>query len=268
MNNVKEKELAAERMERIALIVRERRIVRVNELSAELDVSPATIRRDLVDMERRGQLARVHGGALCTGNQIDEPVFDDKASIAAGQKQAIAEAARRFINPKDTIFLDGGSTVLALARLVANQRNLTVVTNSLCVAGIFSSSGPKTIVIGGHLRRLSQTFVGPLSQPLLDLLHVDMAFLGTMGFSPEQGMTTTDPSEAQTKALVIRQARKRILLADSSKIGKVSFVTFGSAGDLDILITDSAAGKEMVREFMKMGLDVLLEKAAELRGTP
>ena len=119
MNTGKDRQLAARRMEEIARIVRERHIVRINELCSELDVSPATIRRDLADMELHGQLARVHGGAVCTENQFDEPVFDDKASIATSQKQAIAEAARRFINPNDTIFLDGGSTVLALARLVA-----------------------------------------------------------------------------------------------------------------------------------------------------
>lgn len=262
MSTRKERDLAAERMEKIARILRDRRIVRVNELSSELDVSQATIRRDLIDMERHGQLARVHGGAVCTETQIDEPVFDDKASIATGQKQAIAEAARRFISPNDSIFLDGGSTVLALARLLVDLRNLTVVTNSLRVAGIFASSGPKTILVGGHLRKLSQTFVGPLTAPLLDMLHVDTAFMGTIGFSLEHGLTTTDASEAQTKALVIKHARKRILLADSSKIGKVSFVKFGIADNLDMLITDNAARKANIGEFKKAGLNVLLEKAA------
>ena len=112
-------DLAAQRAERIRQVLRERGVARVGDLCRELRVSAATVRRDLAALDRGGQVRRVHGGAMIADLSPEEPLFDDKAAIAAEEKRRIAEAARRLIGPEDTIFLDGGSTVLALARLVA-----------------------------------------------------------------------------------------------------------------------------------------------------
>jgi DeoR/GlpR family transcriptional regulator of sugar metabolism len=250
--------LAAERVERMRQILRARHVVRVAQLSRELGVSPATVRRDLFEMDRRGQARRVHGGAVTLEGQLDEPVFDDKAALAAREKQRIGLAALPFIRPTDSIFLDGGSTVLALARLLTEMASLTVVTNSLRVAALFAASGPRMIVTGGEVRRLSQTLVGPLTQPLIERIRVDTAFIGTIGFSVPDGLTTTDAREAQTKELIMSRAERVILLADSSKIGKVSFVRFGSHDRLDLAITDRKAPAAAVRDLRKRGVKVLL----------
>ena len=101
------------------------------------------------------------------------------------EKRRIAEAALEFIEPGDTIYLDGGSTVLELARLLRERTNLTVVTNSLHAAHELAGRGPRLIVIGGELRRLSQTLVGPLTRLVLQELHLDKAFMGTIGFALE-----------------------------------------------------------------------------------
>jgi DeoR family fructose operon transcriptional repressor len=256
MIKTENRELGAERLERVRQILKQRGIVRVDELCAELGVSPATVRRDLVELDMRGHLRRVHGGAVCAEGRLEEPVFDDKTGIAAREKQEIAEAAVELIEPNDSVFLDGGSTVLALARLVCDMNGLTVVTNSLRVAGVLAGSGPRVILIGGELRRLSQTFVGALTCPLLGQLSFDKAFMGTIGLSQGEGLTTTDPREAETKGLVIARARRVVLLADSSKIGKVSFVNFGGLVDIDVLITDSGAGGKDLGELRKAGVDV------------
>ena len=257
MSTIDNKDLAAGRAEKIVQILRQRHIVRVNDLCRELAASPASIRRDLAGMESRGLLQRVHGGAVFNDNRVEEPLFDDKATLAAKEKQRIAEAALTFIKPNDSIFLDGGSTVLALARLLTDMTKLTVVTNSLRVAGTFAGSGPKMILVGGEFRRLSQTFVGPLTRSLIDNLHLDSAFMGTIGLTEEE-ITTTDPAEAYTKDLIMRHARQVILLADSSKIGKVSFVRSGALGDLDLLVTDSGAGLKIVQKFRKRGIKVVV----------
>jgi len=249
--------LAAERRENICATVRQRNAVRVDELADELGVSAATVRRDLVELDLRGQIRRVHGGAIHAGQRLEEPIFDDKASVAAKEKHAIAEEALQFVKPNDSIFLDGGSTVLALARLLINRSNITVVTNSLRVAGTLSGRGPRMILVGGELRRISQTFVGSLTQPLIDSLHVDTAFMGTIGLSMEKGLTTTDPREAFTKELVMRHARRVILLADSGKIGKVSFARFGSVRETDILITDNGAPRKDVRTLGNQGPEIM-----------
>jgi len=251
-------DLAAERFEKIRRILRQRPAVRVNELSEELAVSAATVRRDLATMEQRGCLLRVHGGAVCSESRLQEPLFDDKAALSTEQKKRIARASFPLIKPNDSVFLDGGSTVLALARLIADMPRITVVTNSLRVAGTLSGNGPRMILIGGEFRRLSQTFVGSLTDPLLNHLHIDKAFMGTIGLSDTEELTTTDPREAHTKRLVMEHAREVILLADSTKFGKVSFVRFGSFEDLDVIVTDKGAERAQVRKLRRKGFKVVL----------
>ena len=250
--------LAAERLERIRDILRTRRIARVADLCRELSVSAATVRRDLEALESRGHVRRVHGGAMSAEGRMEEPLFDDKASIAAAEKQRIALAALKHVGHQDSIFLDGGSTVLALAPMLASMPHLTVVTNSLMVAGTLAGEGPRLILIGGELRRLSQTFVGSLTAPLIEEIHVDIAFMGTMGASVKHGLTTTDPREAHTKSLVMSRANQVILLAHADKIGKLSFVKFGTLADVDVLITDRAAPAGTVRAIRKNSVKVEL----------
>jgi len=258
MVTITDRELAAGRLEKIAQIVRQKRIVRVTELCRELTVSPATIRRDLVEMEKAGRLSRVHGGAVFAEGRMDEPVFEDKAALAAKEKARIAKAALEYIKSGDSIFLDGGSTVLALAELIQGKTGITVVTNSLRVASMLSGEGPRMIIVGGEFRRLSQTFVGSLTKPFVSQIHVDTAFMGTIGLSVRDGMTTTDPREAHTKELVMSNARQVVMLADNSKIGKVSFVKFGSLDDIDVLITDSGAARDEVSKLKKNGIKVVV----------
>lgn len=258
MNLAESRELAAGRMEKMRRILKERHIVRIHELAAELGVSAATVRRDLRDMENRGELRRVHGGAVAPERRLEEPLFDDKTSIAASEKHRIAEEAARRVRPKDSIFLDGGSTVLALAALLHDRTDITVVTNSLRVAAELAGGGPSLIVIGGELRRLSQTFVGPLTRFTLDPIHVDRAFMGTIGIDTSAGLTTTDPREAYTKSLIMEHAREVILLADSSKVGKVSFARFGQLDKVGTLITDKGLADGAARDLRKHGIKTLL----------
>jgi len=250
--------LAAARRRQIREILKESGVASVDQLRAQLGVSAATVRRDLEALETRGMVRRVHGGAVSVEGRPEEPLFDDKAEIAAREKQRIAEAALKLVKQGDSVFLDGGSTVLALARLLGEWRDLTVVTNSLRVAATLSGAGPGVIVAGGELRRLSQTFVGALTRPLLDRVRVDTAFMGTMGLSLAEGMTTTDPREALTKETAMECARQVVLLADSSKIGAASFVRVGSLDKIDVLVTDSGADPKDVARFSKKGIKVVV----------
>ncbi len=252
------RDLAAKRLEQLRRIVRESHVVKVDELAQRLKVSSATVRRDLDHLESLGEIRRVHGGAVGLESRLEEPLFDDKTAIAVAEKHRIAEAALTFISPGDTVYLDGGSTVLALARRLYDRANLTVVTNSLRAALELASGGPRLILIGGELRRLSQTLVGPLTRLLLDQLNVDKAFMGTMGLSIKEGLTTTDPSEAYTKELVMERAARVILLADSTKIDKVSFSRAGRLSHVSTLITDKGLDAKRAEQIRKKGVEVLL----------
>lgn len=249
--------LAVERQARILTRLLTQRVVRVDELATSLHVSPATIRRDLLELEQQGKLRRVHGGATASDKPFDEPLFDAKTSIATAEKEAIARAALALISPDDTLFLDGGSTILTLAQQLLPLTNLTVVTNSLRVAQLFSSGGPRMIVTGGECRRLSQTLVGPLSSPVFERVQLDWAFVGTIGLDLKEGLTTTDPNEAFTKELAISRARRVALLADSSKFGQTSFVRFGGIDQLTHLITDVAATPATLEPYRRSGINVI-----------
>jgi DeoR/GlpR family transcriptional regulator of sugar metabolism len=205
-------------------------------------------------LEQSGAIRRVHGGAVSVESRMDEPVFADKTSLATREKRRIAEAALTFVAPGDTIYLDGGSTVLELARLLRERTNLTVVTNSLHAAYELAGRGPRLILIGGELRRLSQALVGPLTRLVLHELHLDKAFMGTIGFTLKEGLTTTDPSEAFTKEIVMGQARQVIVLADSSKAGKISFARAGRWDKVQVLITDQpiSFAKELIKKGIKL----------------
>src|SRR6266568_4602680 len=251
------KDLAPRRLERLRQLVRHSRIVSVNEICKQLGVSAATARRDLQELKDSGEVRRVHGGAVITPGRLDEPLFEDKTSIAAKEKAQIARAALKYIQPNDTVFLDGGSTVLELGRLLKDHRKLTVVTNSLRAAFELAEQGPRLILIGGEFRRLSQVTVGPLTRLTLQGLHVDKAFLGTIGLTTEQGLTTTDPSEAFTKQLVMEHAREVILLADHTKVGKISFAHAGPLEKVDVLITDRGVEKPFARKLRKLGIEVV-----------
>lgn len=254
----RQENLVPERRERIRDMLRRKRVVRVDEVCRSLRVSPATARRDLKAIEAEGRIRRVHGGAVSVRTRLEEPMFDDKTSIAAREKRRIAEAAAGLLESGDTVFLDGGSTVLELARLIAERDDITAVTNSLRAAIELAGIGPRLILVGGELRRLSQTMVGSLAQPLLEKMHVDKAFLGTMGFSLDHGLTTTDPEEALTKYQVARRAKVAVLLADSSKLGEVSFAGSGEVEDVDVLVTDTKADKGFLKKVRKRGIRVIV----------
>ena len=250
--------LAPKRREHIRLLVRESGIARVEDLRKELKVSVATVRRDLEVLEEEGLVRRVHGGAVSMESRLEEAVFDDKTNQFSREKRAIAEKAYKLIGQEESLFLDGGSTTLCLARLLKERNDLTVVTNSLRAAAELADSGPRVILTGGELRRISQTMVGPLTSAVLGQVRVDKAFMGTMGFCIKNGLTTTDPNEAFVKSLVADQATQVVLLADSSKAEKVSFARVSDWDRVDLLISDAMLPAVFSKSLSKLGVKTQL----------
>ncbi len=251
------RDLAPERQERMREFIRSQGGARVEEITQKFNISAATARRDLESLENHGHVRRVHGGAVSSESRLDEPLFDDKTSMAAAEKRAIAQRAVGEIQTGDVIYLDGGSTVLEVARLLRDRTDITVVTNSLRAVVELSGNGPDVIMIGGALRRRSQTMVGSLTRLMLSQIHVDVAFMGTIGLTPEDGPTTTDASEAYTKELVMSHAAKVVLLADQSKIGKTSFAQAGRLEDIQLIITDLNGTDPRLSTYRKRGIQVV-----------
>ena len=250
------RDLAPQRQQRILDIVASRRAARLEDLGAALGVSIATARRDVDELAARGLLRRVHGGAVAPEAQR-EPHFEAKAVDAAAEKERIAARAVGLLAPDDTVFLDSGSTVLAVARLLRGWDRLTVVTNSLPVAVELGGHGPTLILVGGEFRATSQAFVGPLSRYLLQNVHVTKALLGTYALSLEGGLSTTDAAEAFTKSLAVERATEVIVLADSRKLGADSFAHAGRLDQIDVLVTDDGIDDHLARTLQKAGITVI-----------
>ena len=251
------RDLAPQRRARILSIVESRGAARLDELSVTLGVSQATVRRDLDELGAEGHVRRVHGGVVAVDERTGEPHFEVKAAKAAEEKERIAARAVAMLAPADSVYLDSGSTVLAAARLLRGWDQLTVVTNSLPVVVELAGRGPRLIVIGGEFRATSQALVGPLSQHLLQNIHVATAFIGSYAVSLDDGLTTTDPAEAFTKKLALERASQVVLLADSRKMGEHSFVHAGQLESVDVLVTDTGIDEGIVRSLERRGITVI-----------
>ena len=232
--------------------------VDVADLAAELAVTGETVRKDLIGMEARGLLVRVHGGAVPVGDASFEPDVAARTE-RAGEKRRIATAALAQVPAAGSILLDAGSTTAVLASLLPADRELTVFTNALPIAlDLVERTDFAVHPLGGRLRRRTAATVGPWTSRQLEELNVDVAFLGTNGISAERGLTTPDPSEAQAKGLMARAGARRVLLADHSKFGRVSLVRHASCTDVDLVITDDAAPAAGVAELRALGVEVQL----------
>ena len=222
-----------------------------------MGVSGATVRRDLQSLHERKLLQRVRGGATLNSLTRAEPFFQDKESQNPEAKERLAARALEFIEDHDTLYLDGGSTLLMLARRLEAKKDLTIVTNSLMAAAVLMVMPHRLILTGGEFRPLARTLTGPLTASVIQELHFNKAFMGTIGFTLEDGMTTTDPGEAFTKEQAMRRANQVYLLADSSKLGVPSFARSGSLEEIDVLVTD-AIGSEFRSALEERGVEVIL----------
>jgi DeoR family transcriptional regulator of aga operon len=228
--------------------------VHVGELANTFDVSLATIRRDLGLLEEQRLIGRVHGGAVARGVLYELPLRY-KAGRQQEEKQRIAKAAADQVTDHLTVGLTGGTTTTEVARALAERPGLTVVTNALNIASELAvRSNLKIVVPGGVARPESYELVGPIAEAGLEDLNLDLVFVGVDGISPEAGCTTHHEVEAYTNRALIRRAKRVIVVADSSKLGRVAFARICPVSEVDEVITDRAADPDEVRALEGTGL--------------
>jgi DeoR family transcriptional regulator, aga operon transcriptional repressor len=240
-------------------LVSARGFVRVTDASAALGVSEVTIRADLSELERRGSVARVHGGAMLPG-AIREPSLESAREQQAQAKRAIAERAAGLIHSGDSVFLDVGSTALAVAQAIVERRDLsdvTVTTNGLSIALALEAALPRlaVIVTGGSLRPLQHSLVNPYAALLLESLRFDLAIIGCNGVDAAAGVTNVNLPETEVKRQAIRQAGRAILVADGSKLGAAELGVVGPLASFDLLVT-AAADEDKIARLTAAGLRV------------
>jgi DeoR/GlpR family transcriptional regulator of sugar metabolism len=259
--------LAEERRFRIREILSRERTVTASELIRTLDVTAATIRRDLAALEKEGVLVRSHGGAVSrTSGTNFQPSYEALGRSNRAEKQAIAREAERLILDGETVFLEGSTTVYELARRLLHRNRLTVITNSPpIVEELQRSQHVSVISTGGELQKDVFYLSGVWAQRALAEIRVDKAVLGVSAIDPSYGISTASQAEAQIKKMILKAARVSIAVADHSKFGNQGFAYVGPITDVDILVTDSGADPQYLRPLREAGVELIL---ADVRKQP
>src|SRR3712207_5166633 len=230
--------------------------VSVAALSQDLGVSDMTVRRDLEELSARDLLRKVHGGAVPIPNTAAEPHFVQKQKLNRAEKRAIARAALEFINDGDTVAFSAGTTTWQIAEALKRDRgSLTFITNSTNIAMTLQENGWEQIVLsGGMFRTPSDALVGPFADRTIRTLNAHVLFLGVHGIDPEAGLTTPNVAEVETDARLVEAAQKVVVDDDPAKLGVVALAEIAPLSKADVLVTDNAAGAEMLREIGLAGV--------------
>lgn len=248
-----------ERLEKIEQALASQPRVSVEQLARLLRVSHVTVRVDLTELEKRGRLVRVHGGAMAANKAAYELNFEYRAQLQHNAKRAIGQYAASLVRDGDSIFLDASTTALELARQVSQRRELTVITNSLRSAEQLAPYPNLTIIIpGGIVRREAFSLVGMWSADLIQQFHIGRAFMGARGFTLEEGLTDVNPDEVALKRAIVAVAKEVIALIDHSKWNQIALASFCAVEQLATIITDKRAPHKMVEQARARGIRVAL----------
>lgn len=250
--------LAIERRNAILEKLQEEKRVVVNELSQLFDVSEETIRRDLEKLEQEGLAVKSYGGAVLNeNNNIDLP-FNLRKNRNVGSKQKIGALMAKVIEDGDRLVLDASSTAVFIAKAIKDKKNITIITNSVeILIELFDVPGWKVISTGGMAKEGSFALVGPQTDRMLQLYHVDKAIVSCKGLDMELGITDSDEQHAQNKYTMLQTGEKRILAVDHSKFGEVAFTRVDGLKGVTMVVTDTRPDEQWLKFFEQLGISCI-----------
>jgi DeoR family fructose operon transcriptional repressor len=228
---------AQERHNSIRKIVREKQRLNFAELQNLVRVSPATLRRDLSELERAGDLIRVHGGVLDPLYARTEISFDERQQRLNAEKKFIAAKANELIPAGSSVFVDAGSTCLEAGKLLMRRADIRLITHSVALVAACSHAEASIICIGGELRKVSGALVGGTAINTFANLQFDFALIGATGLNSE-GCWTTEFTETEIKKNIITRAKRRLVLADHTKWQAPGTVLFSRWDDINDWVVD------------------------------
>lgn len=250
-------QIPANRQDSIYRLAKERRVVKVAELAELLGVTEMTIRRDLEALERKGLLERTHGGAVYNDRVGLELLYEQKSNLHQAEKEAIGKLAASLIEEGDTVFLNSGSTIIQVIQHLDTGR-VKVITNNPLVPLNVRSDKLEVYITGGELRRESFTLVGETAMYSIRQVYANKAVIGIDGFSLRNGLTNTIQAESWLNRLMIHRTHGEVILvADSSKVGKVTNFLTSSISAVSTIVTDEGLDAQYVEEFGRIGIRVL-----------
>jgi DeoR family transcriptional regulator, aga operon transcriptional repressor len=233
--------------------------VLVADLARQFETSQVTIRKDLEILHAHGLIHRTHGGALpAREGALEDPTLREKEKLHRKEKLHIAQAAARLVKEGQVVILDSGTTTTAMARVLRNFQNLTIITNAVNIAAELSGSSVEVILTGGTLRKNSFSLVGPIAEETLHRLNADILFLGVDGFDVQYGLSTPNLLEAKVNKVMVEVAKRTIAVCDSSKFGRRTLSLIVPPSALHEVITDRGIPHSDHRALKKAGIEVTL----------
>jgi DeoR family transcriptional regulator of aga operon len=252
-----------DRRDQILLELRKKGSVSLEELIAHLGASAASIRRDLAGLQKQGLVRRTHGGVALIEPLLYEPfrydsLFQKRVQHRPSEKRRIGLAAAEVIQEHETIGFTAGTTTTQVARNIRNRHNLRVITNAINIAmELCNCAGLQTFVTGGFVQWAgSFSLVGQGAINFLSDIFLDKVFVSACGIDLARGITVIEPEESLTFRAMIHQAKMRIVVADSSKLGVVTPALVCPLSEINLLITDTRATDKAVAPFAERGIEV------------
>lgn len=228
----------------------------VNELSSRFRVTGATIRKDLQALMEQKQVIRTHGSAMIVRKQMVSPL-EERLHIHAERKKAIGQTAVSLVKDDDIIGIDASSTALAMVPSLKAVKSLTIVTNSIAVINaLIEEDHIRLLMPGGKVNHRTASIVGNSVLDYLKELRLNTAFVGARSMSADMGLGEDNEEEVEVKKSMLKIARKRVALVDSSKYNGVALVSFGTWEMIDHLITDSHLKLNQQKELKAFGVNV------------
>lgn len=251
----------AERHKYILSALQRDGFVKVVDVAKRLDVTTVTVRKDLKMMEEKGLLYRTHGSATSVNPHAIDRTEKEKEKIQTKEKELIGLFASGLIKEGDSIIINSGSTVCALAEQIKPVGRLTVVTPSIRVTSILSEvDGVNVTQLGGVFRRSSMSVIGSYAFRFLENITCSKLFLGVDGIDADFGVTTSNIEEAELNRAMINVALKVIVLCDSSKFGRKGFGRICGLDKIDVVVTDSGISDSMLKILEENGIEVIVAK--------
>lgn len=250
--------IAAERQKEILKILHDHGSVKIGQLAEQFQVSRETIRRDLSYLDEIGAAQKSHGGATSIYEFGNIPI-ETRINKDSDIKTKLCERALDFVPKTGVIFLDAGSTIVHLARLLSQRSGCTIVTSSLSAANALINSDNTTIITGGQLNPSNMSAEGFQTTNFINNLKVAVAFLGSNGFEQHKGPAVSDFADAQTKQSIVPNSKLNIVIADSSKATTSALVQYTSWKDIDYFITDSKLPKPVYDMICEMTNVILVD---------
>lgn len=252
--------MRSKRIEEIKNCIYKNKTVSLNQICHEFNISKSTLRRDLDSILAEGDIKKIYGGVTVLPKKGLVP-FEDRNIAHPIEKMQIATAAAQLVENGDIIFIDSGTTTMHILETIKDKKDITVLTNNVeIILQAMPYNNINIITLSGSLNRKTLSFAGNYAAQVLQNYNISKAFMATTGFSIANGVTNSSPVESALKRAAVKRSQTVYLLADSSKCGEVSLMTYCGLDQIDVLITESEPAPDICDFMKENGHKILIAK--------